>query len=47
MGCADAQTRMKYMHHRSRAGGARLLSAASRPKKTRKAATRKSKTAAG
>jgi integrase len=33
MGHADVQTTMKYMHHRSRAGDARLLSAAFRPKK--------------
>ena len=32
MGHADVQTTMKYMHHRSRAGDARLLSAAFRPK---------------
>lgn len=35
MGHADVQTTMKYMHHRSRAGDARLLSAAFKPKKTR------------
>ena len=35
MGHADIQTTMKYMHHRSRAGEARLLSAAFRPKKKR------------
>lgn len=40
MGHADVQTTMKYMHHRSRAGDARLLSAAFRPKKKR-ATTRK------
>ncbi|MCA1697530.1 MAG: tyrosine-type recombinase/integrase, partial [Actinobacteria bacterium] len=28
MGHADVDTTMKYMHHRSRAGDARLLSAA-------------------
>jgi integrase len=33
MGHADVQTTMKYMHHRSRAGDARLLSAAFRPSK--------------
>lgn len=33
MGHADVQTTMKYMHHRSRAGDARLLSAAFRPTK--------------
>ncbi len=32
MGHADVQTTMKYMHHRSRTGDARLLSAAFRPK---------------
>ena len=32
MGHADVQTTMKYMHHRSRAGDARLLSAAFRSK---------------
>ena len=32
MGHADVQTTMKYMHHRSRAGDARLLSAAFRPR---------------
>jgi integrase len=35
MGHADIQTTMKYMHHRSRAGDAQLLSAAFRPKKKR------------
>jgi integrase len=35
MGHADVQTTMKYMHHRSRAGDAQLLSAAFRPKKKR------------
>ena len=44
MGHADVQTTMKYMHHRSRAGDARLLSAAFRPKKARKA-SRKPKSA--
>ncbi len=33
MGHSDVQTTMKYMHHRSRAGDARLLSAAFEPKK--------------
>lgn len=33
MGHADVDTTMKYMHHRSRAGDARLLSAAFRAKK--------------
>jgi hypothetical protein len=42
MGHADVQTTMKYMHHRSRAGGANLLSTAFRPKKKRKPATRRS-----
>lgn len=37
MGHADVQTTMKYMHHRSRAGDARLLSAAFEPKPRRKA----------
>ena len=32
MGHADVQTTMKYMHHRNRAGDARLLSAAFQPK---------------
>jgi integrase len=42
MGHADVQTTMKYMHHRSRAGDARLLSAAFKPKKgMRKAAAPK------
>ena len=37
MGHSDVQTTMKYMHHRCRAGDARLLSAAFRPtKKTRR-----------
>jgi integrase len=34
MGHADVQTTMKYMHHRSRAGDAQLLSAAFGPTKT-------------
>jgi integrase len=37
MGHADVQTTMKYMHHRSRAGDAKLLSAAFRPKRRRAA----------
>jgi integrase len=37
MGHADVQTTMKYMHHRSRAGDAQLLSAAFRPEKKRAA----------
>lgn len=40
MGHADVQTTMKYMHHRSRAGDARLLSEAFKPTKNR-SATRK------
>jgi integrase len=39
MGHADVQTTMKDMHHRSRAGDARLLSAAFKPKKRRSATT--------
>jgi integrase len=39
MGHSDVDTTMKYMHHRSRAGDARLLSAAFRPAK-KKAARR-------
>ncbi len=35
MGHADVQTTMKYMHHRSRAGDARLLSEAFKPTKKR------------
>jgi len=41
MGHADIQTTMKYMHHRSRADDAKLLSAAFRPKKKRKPATKR------
>jgi integrase len=41
MGHADVQTTMKYMHHRSRAGDAKLLSAAFRPKKAKQSARRK------
>ena len=44
MGHADVQTTMKYMHHRSRAGDAKLLSAAFRPKKRRLAARRSTAT---
>lgn len=44
MGHADVQTTMKYMHHRSRAGDARLLSAAFRP--TKKAAPKRRKATA-
>ncbi len=46
MGHADVQTTMKYMHHRSRAGDARLLSAAFRPKKKTRKAPRKPKSTA-
>jgi integrase len=41
MGHADIQTTMRYLHHKSRADDAQLLSAAFRPKK-RKAAARRS-----
>jgi len=44
MGHADVQTTMKYMHHRSRAGDARLLSAAFEPKKQSPARRRSAKT---
>jgi integrase len=44
MGHADIQTTMRYLHHKSRADDAQLLSAAFRPKK-RKAAVRRSTTA--
>jgi integrase len=44
MGHADMQTTMKYMHHRSRAGDARLLSAAFQP--TRKRTISRNATAA-
>jgi integrase len=44
MGHADMQTTMKYMHHRSRAGDAKLLSAAFRPKKRKPAARRSTAT---
>ena len=40
MGHADVQTTMKYMHHRSRAGDARLLSAAFRTTGGRRQAAR-------
>jgi integrase len=40
MGHADVQTTMKYMHHRSRAVDAKLLSAAFRPKKRKRVARR-------
>jgi integrase len=36
MGHANVQTTMKYMHHRNRAGDAKLLSAVFRPKKKRR-----------
>jgi integrase len=44
MGHADVQTTMKYLHHRSKAGDARLLSAAfeptkNKPKRRRRAPT--------
>jgi len=41
MGHADVQTTMKYMHHRSRAGDAKLLSAAFRPKNKPKPAAKR------
>jgi integrase len=41
MGHADIQTTMRYLHHKSRADDAKLLSAAFRPKK-RKPATKRS-----
>jgi integrase len=41
MGHADVQTTMKYMHHRSRAGDARLLSAAFQTSKKPAAARRR------
>jgi integrase len=44
MGHADVQTTMKYMHHRSRAGDAKLLSAAFRPKKRKPTARRQTPT---
>ena len=48
MGHADVQTTMKYMHHRSRAGDAKLLSAAFRPKPKRSPGGRpRSKTQVG
>jgi integrase len=43
MGHADVQTTMKYMHHRSRAGDARLLSAAFQPTKRRPTGRRTTK----
>jgi integrase len=46
MGHADVDTTMKYMHHRSRTGDARLLSAAFRPKKPKKPARRAARRAA-
>jgi len=45
MGHADVQTTMKYMHHRSRAGDARLLSAAFRPTQAKSARRRASRKA--
>jgi integrase len=48
MGHADIQTTMKYMHHRSRAGDAKLLSAAFRPTKParKRASSRRAKPSA-
>lgn len=43
MGHADVQTTMEYMHHRSRAGDARLLSVAFEPKKLPAARRRSAK----
>jgi integrase len=40
MGHADIQTTMRYLHHKSRADDAKLLSAAFRPKKRKPAAKR-------
>jgi integrase len=40
MGHADIQTTMRYLHHKSRADDAQLLSAAFRPKKREPAARR-------
>ena len=40
MGHADIQTTMRYLHHKSRANDAQLLSAAFRPKKRKPAARR-------
>jgi integrase len=40
MGHADIQTTMRYLHHKSRANDAQLLSAAFRPKKRKPAAMR-------
>jgi hypothetical protein len=37
MGHADIQTTMRYLHHKSRADDAKLLSAAFRPKKCKPA----------
>jgi integrase len=44
MGHADVKTTMRYLHHKSRADGARLLSAAFRPKPPRKAPAKSSST---
>lgn len=41
MGHADVQTTMKYLHHRSKAGDARLLSAAFEPTKKKPARRRR------
>ncbi len=40
MGHADIQTTMRYLHHKSRADDAQLLSAAFRPEKRKPAARR-------
>jgi len=40
MGHVDIQTTMRYLHHKSRADDAKLLSAAFRPKKRKPAAKR-------
>jgi integrase len=40
MGHADIQTTMRYLHHKSRADDAKLLSTAFRPKKRKPAARR-------
>ncbi len=40
MGHADIQTTMRYLHHKSRADDAQLLSTAFRPKKRKPAARR-------
>jgi integrase len=40
MGHADIQTTMRYLHHKSRADDAKLLSTAFRPKKRKPAVKR-------